>query len=210
MTVLHLLLFVDFFVLLIWHMNHSLDSPIFIAAIVHNGKRTKVKSLHIVLMRSELYELPAHAVTRSVGRTRDNEALLRDSGTPLLFAGQSRGMWDGWQVCSTGHLAIAILGLYTSTTKVHIYFMCSMAWGTHFSEVTIPMQSFAGASPLFGGSVIRSSTLGSTFKTAHRFLNGQKSVYTNNQRVKKLPCVCCFSSFLVPQAIPISPFILKK
>ena len=34
-------------------------------------KRTKVKSLHIVRMRSELYELPAHAVTRSVGRTRD-------------------------------------------------------------------------------------------------------------------------------------------
>ena len=59
-------------------------------------KRTKVKSLHIVRMRSELYELPAHAVTRSVGRTRDNERdNERDSGTPLIFAGQSRGMWDG-------------------------------------------------------------------------------------------------------------------
>ena len=44
-------------------------------------------------------KLPAHAVTRSVSRTRDNKALLRDSGTPLIFAGQSRGMWDGWQVC---------------------------------------------------------------------------------------------------------------
>ena len=44
-------------------------------------------------------KLPAHAVTRSVSRTRDNKALLRDSGTPLIFAGQSRGMWDGGQVC---------------------------------------------------------------------------------------------------------------
>ena len=41
------------------------------------------------------HKLPAHAVTRSVGRTRDNKALLRDSGTPLIFAGQSCEMWDG-------------------------------------------------------------------------------------------------------------------
>jgi hypothetical protein len=91
---MHLLLFVDFFVL---HMNHSLDSPIFIAAIVHNGKRTKVKSLHIVRMRSELYELPAHAVTRSVGRTRDNEALRLWCGT----AGRHCFLRDSPAECGT-------------------------------------------------------------------------------------------------------------
>ena len=47
-------------------------------------------------------KLPAHAVTRSVGRTRDSKALLRDSGTPLIFARQSRGMWDDWQVYAAG------------------------------------------------------------------------------------------------------------
>ena len=30
---------------------------------------------------------------------RDNTALLRDRGTEVSFAGQSRGMWDGWKVC---------------------------------------------------------------------------------------------------------------
>ena len=37
---------------------------------------------------------------------RDNTALLRDPGTEVSFAGQSRGMRDGWQVCP-GIIAVA-------------------------------------------------------------------------------------------------------
>ena len=33
-------------------------------------------------------------------KMRDNQSLMRDCGTVILFAGQSRGMWDGWQVCN--------------------------------------------------------------------------------------------------------------
>ena len=32
---------------------------------------------------------------------RDSEASTRDSGTRAFFVGQSRGIWDGWQVCIT-------------------------------------------------------------------------------------------------------------
>ena len=31
-------------------------------------------------------------------KMRDNQSSVRDCGTVMFFAGQSRRMWDGWQV----------------------------------------------------------------------------------------------------------------
>ncbi|CAI8036343.1 hypothetical protein GBAR_LOCUS20366, partial [Geodia barretti] len=77
-TVLHLLLFVDFFVLL--------PFPSF-PNIAANSKRTKVKSLHIVRMRSELYRnsLRANAVTRSrmVHRNKNSKHYILPTGNTL-------------------------------------------------------------------------------------------------------------------------------
>ena len=33
-------------------------------------------------------------------KMRDNQSSVRDCGTVMFFAGQSRRMWDGWQVCT--------------------------------------------------------------------------------------------------------------
>ena len=35
----------------------------------------------------------------TITEMRDSEASTRDCGTRAFFAGQSRGIWDGWQVC---------------------------------------------------------------------------------------------------------------
>ena len=32
-------------------------------------------------------------------KMQDNQSSVRDCGIAMLSAGQSRGMWDGWQVC---------------------------------------------------------------------------------------------------------------
>ena len=35
----------------------------------------------------------------TITEMRDSEASTRDCGTRAFFVGQSRGIWDGWQVC---------------------------------------------------------------------------------------------------------------
>ena len=37
----------------------------------------------------------------TIAEMRDSDASKRDSGTRAFFVGQSRGIWDGWQVCIT-------------------------------------------------------------------------------------------------------------
>ena len=41
------------------------------------------------------------ALGASALKMRDNQSSVRDCGTVMFFAGQSRGMWDGWQVCKS-------------------------------------------------------------------------------------------------------------
>ena len=45
---------------------------------------------------------------------RDGIALLRDCGTEVRFAGQSRGMRDGWQVCNVSRKIIIVSIIHTS------------------------------------------------------------------------------------------------
>ena len=40
----------------------------------------------------------------------DNQSSMRDSGTVIVFAGQFRGMRDGWQVCNLGGYVQRALG----------------------------------------------------------------------------------------------------
>ena len=44
---------------------------------------------------------------------RDRIALLRDCGTEVSFAGQSRGMRDGWQVCTDIDLSLSYLTIFS-------------------------------------------------------------------------------------------------
>ena len=75
---------------------------------LHDRPRMKVKRL--TLRQS------------SSAKLRDNSALPRDSGTMHKFAGQSRGMRDGWQVWGsydyTAGRGISTISMATTITGV--------------------------------------------------------------------------------------------
>ena len=57
-------------------------------------------------------------------KMRDSEASTRDCGTSAFFVGQSRGIWDGWQVCAI----TAVSTVYNRRVKVKSH-ACAVSLG---------------------------------------------------------------------------------
>ena len=95
--------------------------------------------------------LPAHAVTRKVGRTRD-------SGTPLIFAGQSRGMWDGCQVASAArNVRVANSAWEAGVVPILSGAVSGLTFSKHFHRNCYTLTGFLGGA---GGMHVERKLLG--------------------------------------------------